>query len=296
MKKSALIILSLLLCQQIIFADVSVYSENNKFGLKDKNNIITDAKYKKLVRLGAASWIIQDGIKFGIINDSGEIIVEPVYNQAERLLGKYVKFRKGSKYCLLNEYGQDILGEPEENKITMYSSIDLLYGGLIVTSRNYKYGLTSFDGKIRIDNVFDDIYMKGNDTLVFVYGNKTLEFQRVGNNDLEAPLNDAFVNLKNADIKLSDIANSPLATTGYYSVTFTDYILKLFSSISPAYEQTIDELMFSQGADTVSVIIKCTWIPKFPFVYAKNYCNNVADPSKGPLNKAKKNLRKQIKD
>ena len=292
MKKVAFLILSLILFQLYATADVIVYSEKGKFGLKDNNNqIIVEPKYKKLVRLGESSWIVQKGTKFGIINNDGVFLVKPVYNQAERILGKYVKFRKGSKYCILNERGENILSTSNE----MYSSIDLLYGGLIVTSKNNKFGLKSFNGQIELDNIFDDIYMKDKDTIIIVYGSKMMEFKRIGaTSDTLFDFN--FVNLENENLKLSDIATSPLATTGYYGVTFTDYVLKLFSSISPAYEQTIDELMFSQGADTVSVLIKCTWLPKFPFVYAKNYYINILNPFNGPLNKAKKNLRKQIKE
>ena len=294
MKKAALVILFFIFIQLASFADVTAYSQNSKFGLKDGNDIITEAKYKKLVRLGESSWIMQDGTKFGIIDDSGNVLIKSEYNQAERVAGRYVKFRKGSKYCLLNESGSDVLGDINEHKITMYSSIDLLYGGLIVTSKNHKYGLNSFNGSTKLDNIFDDIYMPDKDTMVIVYGSKVMEFKR--QDSKYTPFSFVFANLQHEDIRLADLANSPLATTGYYGVTFTDYILKLFSSISPAYEQTIDELMFSQGADTVSVLIKCTWLPKFPFVYAKNYYNNVTDPARGPLNRTRKDLRKQIKE
>ena len=292
MKKFAFIVFLILLFNHASFADVTVFEEHKKFGLKNEQDIVVKAKYKKLVRLGTSSWIMQDGIKFGIINNDGNVIVEPKYNQAERVLGKYVKFRKGSKYCLLNEYGENILIN-DENKEEFFNSIDLLYGGLIVTSKNYKYGLSSFNGKTRLENVFDDIYMPDKDTLVLVYGNKSMEFNHLNETNLSL-FNLAFAGLENTNLTLSDITTSPLATTGYYGITFTDYVLKLFSSISPAYEQTIDELMFSQGADTVSVIMKLTWLPMFPFVYAKNYYNYFKNPSSGPLNKAKKNLRKQI--
>lgn len=296
MKKLAFILPLLFLFQMCAFADISVYSENSNFGLKNDNGqIITKANYKKLVRLGESSWIMQKGTKFGIINDDGELLVKPVYNQAERVAGKYVKFRKGSKYCLLNEKGYDVLGNADSDRKEMYNSIDLLPGGLIVTSKGHKYGLSSFNGYTYLDNVFDDIYMKGNDTIVLVYGSRTMEFTKTDSRN-ESPFCFTFQDLQNAELKLSDLTTSPLATTGYYGVTLTDYVLKLFSSISPAYEQTIDELMLSQGADTVSVFIKCTWLPKFPFVYAKNYYNNVTDPLNGPLNRAKTNLRQQIKE
>lgn len=290
MKKLAFLILSVFLFQQCIFAETSVYSDNNKFGLKDeKGNVIVEAKYKKLVRLGEHAWIMQSGTKFGIIHDSGKILAEPEFNQAERVLGKYVKFRKGSRYGIYDELGFEIL--PVE-----YSSIDLLYGGMFVTAKGYKYGLTDTNGFIILDNIFDDIYMPDPQTLIVVYNEKQMEYKRNDNSIGTIPFNIvAFTNATSSDVTITDIATSPIASTGYYSVTFTDYVLKLFSSISPAYEETIDELMFSQGADTVSVLVKCTWLPKFPFVYAKNYYNAVIDPYNGPLSRYKKGLKKRIK-
>lgn len=295
MKKFAFILILLFFAAQTVFADTSVYSENGKFGLKNNTDTITQAKYKKLVRLGEYSWIYQERTKFGIIDNNGNILIKPAYDQAERVLGKYVKFRKGAYYCLLNEEGKDILGKSDDKKPEMFSSIDLLYGGLIVTSKHHRYGLMSFNGNTNLENIFDDIYMPDKDTIVVVYGGKSLEFKRLDSKD--SPFSFVFVDdLKEQDIKLGDLTSSPLATTGYYGITFTDYVLKIISSISPAYEETIDDLMFSQGADTVSVLMKFSWLPKFPFVYARNYYYNVTDPTKGPLNKAKKSLRNQIKD
>ena len=218
MKKVFALILCFLFVQQITFAETIVYSENNKFGLKYSNteDFITKAKYKKLVRLGTSAWIFQERTKFGIIDNDGNIIVEPIYNQAERVLGKYVKFRKGSRYCLLNEKGENILENSSDNNM-YYTSIDLLHGGLIVTSVNHRYGLSSFNGTTKLDHVFDDIYMPDRDTIVIVYGGKKIEFNRQDNND--TPFDFVFTNLKEQDIRLSDIASSPLATTGYYSIT-----------------------------------------------------------------------------
>jgi hypothetical protein len=177
-----------------------------------------------------------------------------------------------------------------------YSTIDLLYGGMFVTAKNYMYGITDLNGQMILDNIFDDIYMPDFNTLVIIYNGRAVEIKREEQGSMSVPFDMQTIHEDLSTLNFSDITGSPLATTGYYSVTFTDYILKLISSISPAYEQTIDELMFSQGADTVSVLIKCTWLPKFPFVYAKNYYINILNPFNGPLNKAKKNLRKQIKE
>ena len=289
MKKTALLlIIYLLITVSCVKASTHVYSEDEKFGLKDSDGTVyTKAEYKKLVKLGESAWIMQDGSKFGIISDEGRIIQEPKYTHAERILGKYVKLKKGELYGIYDEMGFDIL--PAE-----YSSIDLLYGGKFVTCKNYKYGIADLNGQIILDNIFDDIYMPDYQTLILVYGGDIYTVVRKDGEALEVPydllsINEAF------DIKANEFINKPLTTTGYYGVTFTDYILKLFSSISPAYEQTIDELMFSQGADTVSVLVKFGWLPKFPFVYAKKYYKNVISPNNGPLNKLKTNLKQNIR-
>ena len=109
--------------------------------------------------------------------------------------------------------------------------------------------------------------------MVVVYNGKKYEITNVKKEELTLPQN--VVSIKeDSDFTITELITKPAATTGYYSVTATNYLLKVFSSISPAYEQTIDELMFSQGADAASVIMKCVWLPKFPFVYAKKYYQN----------------------
>ena len=65
MKKLAFILISLFLLNLTVFADTSVYSDNSRFGLKNNTDVITKAKYKKLVRLGNTAWIFQERTKFG---------------------------------------------------------------------------------------------------------------------------------------------------------------------------------------------------------------------------------------
>ena len=288
--KRVILLLVLFFCIPA-FADVSVFSNGNgKFGLKDsKGSVIVEPEYKKLVKLGASAWIMQKGNKFGIIHDTGKILIEPKYNQAERVLGKFAKMRKGDKYGIYDEMGFEIL--PAE-----YSSIDLLYGGMFVTSKNYMYGITDLNGMLILDNMFDDIYMPDFNTLILVYNDSMIEVKRESGQELNLPFDIQTIQNNGKDISLNDIASSPIVSTGYYGVTATDYILKLISSISPSYEETIDELMFSKGADTVSVLVKCSWIPKFPFIYTKNYFKKIVNPYNGPLSKTKKNLKKKIKN
>ena len=288
MKKLALVIFALFILSAFVKAETVVYTQDGEFGLKENNKIITKAEYKKLVRLGQTAWIMQDGNKFGIIKDDGKIIVKPKYNQAERVLGKFVKFKKGEKYGIFDEMGFAIL--PVE-----YSIIDLLYGGMFVTCKDYKFGITDLNGMVILDNIFDDIYMPDFNTLIIVYGDKTFEVKRSDEKLLEVPFDIQSLN-DNSSVKISEIASSPFASTGYYGVTATNYALKLFSSISPAYEETIDELMFSQGADTVTIFMKLSWLPKFPVVYAKKYCKIFAAPNNGPLMNLKTKLKHNIKN
>lgn len=290
MKKYAFIIL-LLVIQGAVFANPVVYSENGKFGLKNEvGEIITEAKYKKLIQLGESGWIIQSGSKFGIINNEGQIVVSPKYNRADRVLGKYVKLIKGEKCGLFDEKGLEVL--PVE-----YTSIDLLYGGMFLTCKNFKYGVTDHNGILILDNVFDDIYMPKPNVMHLVYNGQHFEIEGVGvngnKNELTLPT-DITTLADNTNFSITELITNPVTTTGYYGVTATDYFLKLFSSISSAYEDTIDELMFAQGADAAGVILKFTWLPRFPFVYAKKYYQNLTAPNNGPLNGVKTHLKHKL--
>lgn len=287
MKKLALLVL--LLIQTAVFASPTVFSEDGKFGLQDESGTqIVEAKYKKMIRLGETGWIIQKGSKFGVMDSQGQILVEPKYTSAERVLGKFVKLGKRDKYGIFDEQGFAIL--PVE-----YTSIDLLYGGMFLICKNYKYGITDFNGQLILDTVLDDIYMPKPNIMVVVYNGEKYEIINVKKEELTLPQN--VVSIKeDSDFTITELITKPAATTGYYSVTATNYLLKVFSSISPAYEQTIDELMFSQGADAASVIMKCVWLPKFPFVYAKKYYQNLKAPNNGPLSGVKTNLKRQMND
>ena len=287
MNKLALLILLMMIFQSSVFSRPVVFNDDGKFGLKDENgNIVVKAEYKKLIRLGESGWIIQKGSKFGIMNDEGKILVEPKYNRADRVLGKFAKLTKGEKNGLFDEKGFVIL--PPE-----YSSIDLLFGGMFLTCKNYKYGVTDFNGQPILDNIFDDIYMPKPNVMIITYNGQQYEIQGVKSGEMTLPTDVASIQ-DSEDFKITELIQKPVTTTGYYSVTATNYLLKIFSSISPAYEQTIDELMFSQGADAAGVIMKFTWLPRFPFVYVRKYCQNLVAPNNGPLSGVKTNLKKQL--
>ena len=101
--------------------------------------------------------------------------------------------------------------------------------------------------------------------------------------------------VKNENFKVIHLVTNTGLFSGYYALTASDYTLKILSSISPAYEQTVDELMFSQGADGVFSFVKFSWLPKFPFAYAKKYYQNFVAPNNGPLSSVRKNIKRQIK-
>ena len=286
MKKLALILL-LIFAQMTVFASPIVYNDDGNFGLKDNSgNIIVEAEYKKLIKLGESDWIFQKHSKFGIMSDSGKILVEPKYNYAERLLGKFAKLKKGDKYGLFDEIGFEVL--PVE-----YSAIDLLFGGMFLTCKNYKYGVTDINGQPILENVFDDIYMPQPNRMILVYNGQQYEIEGIKGEELTLP-SDIRSLADTSEIAIKELITKPGVTTGYYSVTATNYFLKIFSSISPAYEDTIDELMFSKGADAAGVIMKFSWLPRFPFVYVKKYIQNLTAPNNGPLSGVKSNLKKEL--
>ena len=301
MKKSIIAILLLLICTQPVLAveevskmlsmdEIIVFSneKQNLFGLKNKNtnDIIVDAQYKKLIRLGNSSWIINKKNKYGLIDCSGNILVEPKFRHVDRMLGKYVKLGNENNYGVYNEKGENII--PNE-----YMSIDMLFGGMFLVKKDYKYGVADKNGKIILNTIFDDIYMPKPNVMRIEYNGQWYEIEQIAGGEIELP--EDVKNIKeNSNFKVTEFVKSPIAASGYSAVTFTDYFLKIFSSISPSHEETIDELMLSQGADTVNIFIKCTWLPKYPFTFAKKYYHNIRTPNNGPLSNVKSDLKKKL--
>ena len=266
---------------------VVISNENGYFGLQDKKgNITVKPEYKKLIRLGKSSWIVQKRNKYGLMDSYGNFLIEPKYRHVDRILGKYVKFGNDYNFGIYDEFGDAIL--PPE-----YSSINLLFGGMFLTCKDYKYGISDFSGNTLLENKFEDIYMPKPNIMRLKYNGAWYEIERVAKGDFVFP--EDIKNIENDnDFTVSSFINSPAAASGYSAITFTDYILKLFASISPAHEETIDELMFSQGADTVSIFMKFAWLPKYPITYAKKYYYYVRTPNNGPLSQVKDSLKKKI--
>jgi len=266
----------------------TVSDDNGNFGVQDsERNIIIKPEYKKIIRLGKSSWIVQKKNKYGLVDNCGNELIKPKYRHVERILGKYVKLGNENNFGIYDEYGDAVL--PPE-----YSSINLLFGGMFLTCKNYKYGISDFSGNVLLENKFDDIYMPKPNIMRIKYNGAWYEIERVAKGKFSFP--DDLKNIENdSDFRVSSIINSPAAVSGYSAITFTDYLLKLFSSISPAHEETIDELMFSQGADTVSIFMKFAWLPKYPFTYAKKYYYYIRVPNNGPLSTLKDNLRRRIR-
>ena len=270
--------------------DVEVFSneKGDKFGLKDKSgNVIFEPQYLKLIRVGNSSWIVQKKSKYGLINSNGEFIIQPKYRHVERLVGRFVKLGNTNDFGVYDEKGNIIL--PPE-----YSDIQLLYGKMFLTKKDYKYGVASFDGTVLIDNICDDIYMPQKNVMRLKLLGDWYEIERTAEEDLTIP-EDIFSMKHNDKFKLTALITDTGAVSGYSVVTFSDYLIKIFSSISPAHEETIDDLMLSKGADTVSILKKCTWIPKYPLIFAVKYYHNIRDPYTGPLADVRTDLKKQIK-
>lgn len=270
-------------------SDVTAFTnEDNLWGLKDKSgNVIVEPEYLKLIRVGDSSWIVQKKNKFGLMDSSGNFLVKPKYRHVDRILGKYVKLGNDNDFALYDEYGNAIL--PHE-----YMSIDLLFGGMFLTYKNYKYGVVDFNGKVLISNICDDIYMPKPNIMRVKYNGEWYEIEQVNADTLTLPEDVAHIK-ENENFKVTNLLVNTGVGAGYSVLTFSDYFIKIFSSISPAHEATIDDLMLSRGADTVSILMKFGWLPMYPVTFVRKYYENIRNPLNGPLSDVREDLKKQIK-
>lgn len=266
---------------------MTVFVEDNEYGLKDcDGNVVVDPIYRKLIRVGDSTWIARKNGRYGLIDSYGQVLVPIRYRHADRILGKFSKFGNFNNFGLYDEYGNRIL-EHE------YSSIDLLYGKMFLTCYRHKYGVTDFDGNLLIENDYDDIYMPDKNSIRVLYEGNWFELKKYSDADLKNE-NTKRVSYQDRDFTITRLVTQTGKRSSYYAVSATDYTIKLLSSISPAYEETIDDLMLSHGADTVSIITKPFWIVQFPYVYMKKYIKNVLAPNNGPLSDFKQKLKREI--
>ncbi len=267
--------------------DVEVFSENNRFGLKDKSgNIIVPAKYKKMVMTGRNGWIVQHRNKFGLMNSKGEWLLKPKYRHVDRILGRYIKFGNSNDFGVYDEFGNEILPP-------VYNSIDLLYGKMFLTYKNFRYGVSDFKGNTLIANICDDIYMPSKNVMKIKYSGTWYELENVTAETLS--IEEVISGLKKeTDFKVTDIVADTGAISGYSILTASDYLIKIVSSISPAHEETIDDLILTHGVDSVDIIKRFSWLPKYPVTFAQKYYVHVRNPFNGPLSDLRYGLKNKI--
>lgn len=287
MKKSFLTLLLIICLCPLAFADdnrVTVYQVDKKFGLKSGDIVLTKPEYNKIIKLGDNGWIVQKKNKYGLMNHKGELLIPTKYRWADRVAGNLVKLGNDNDYGIYNDNGEIII--PPE-----YSFIERISKDFFITCKNYKYGLVDLSGKVVLRNNFDSIFIPDEKTLVIQYQGEWYKLdvvQKDGVNfEVEPSKNDD-------DNTFGEVVVKTGAISGYSVLTFTDYVLKLFSSLSPAYEATIDELMFAKGGDAVSVIMNFTWLPKMPFTYLKNYYKNIRRQESDVLSQPRNYLKKRM--
>lgn len=273
-------------------SDMKVFESDNKkyYGLKNNNDeVVVDAKYRKLIRLGENSWIIQQkNYRFGLIDNNGNILVEPKYVHVERLFDKWVKLGNTKDYGLYDEYGKTII--PPK-----YKAIEPLFGSRFLTYKNYKYGVYNDKGEEILENKYDFIYMPNPKTMRIKYDGYWYEIEQIAKDDIVQLPDTVIKEFEGEKFRISQMVKNTGVGAGYGLVTATDYTLKIFSAFSSSYEETIDELMLSKGVETVSILMKFKWIPKFPIVFVQKYYENIFKPDNSPLSGIRNELKEQIK-
>lgn len=269
---------------------VQTYSndDNITFGLEIKGGEkLTKPIFKKLVRLGNNAWIVQKGSKYGIMDNSGKYLVKPKYRHADRYFGKYAKLGNDNDFGVYDECGRAIV--PPE-----YSKIELLYGKMFLTCKKYKYGIYDFDGNVLLKNEYEDIYMPTFKTMRIKYKGNWYEVTKERDEKIQPPENMMEVKVNNDTYFVTLLTNTGVFSE-YSVVTLSDFVLKMISSISPAYEDTIDDLMLSHGVDTITIFMNMGWVLQFPGVYAKKYYYQLANPHTGPLSDMRSRIIRNMK-
>lgn len=270
--------------------EVQAYSDDGiNWGLEIKGGEkISKPIYKKLIRLGNNAWIAQKRTKYGIVSNDGEVLVKTKYRHAERYFGKYAKLGNDNDFGVYDEFG-NVIVRPE------YSRIELLYGKMFLTCKKYKYGVVSFEGKPLLANNFEDIYMPTFKTIRIKYKGEWYEIEKAHGDVIELPENVVKVKVEDEEYLVTHLFANTGVISEYSVVTITDFILKMMSSISPAYEATIDDLMLSHGIDTISIFASMSWLPQFPVTYAKKYYQQLANPHTGPLSDMRERILQDLK-
>nr|MCR6538494.1 WG repeat-containing protein [Campylobacter lari] len=128
-----------------------------EFTLCDKWHSVK-ADYAISINKEKLKWIVIDG-KSGFVDEKGKILVEPKFNFVSDFTNGFAVVRLNGKFGLINTK-RDFFIEPEFDKIEQLENI-------ILISKNEKYGIVSFSGKI-LEPQFDSIQKSYNQKIFMV--------------------------------------------------------------------------------------------------------------------------------
>jgi hypothetical protein len=271
---------------ELLSSTIEIFSaqtrRGERFGLKsDMGEVLVGATYKKLIRIGSRAWICQrNNNRFGLIDKNGNYLVQPRFRFADRLYGRFAKLGNSRDFGLYDEKGHAVIA-PE------FSSIEPMQFGMFLTYQNYKYGIINARGEVLLANKFDAIYSPERNKLHVRFQGEWYELD--GFPEEQGGFSDP------SRLTINKIVANPVTASGFGAVSGANYLIKIVSALSPAYEKTIDDLVYSQGADAVNILMGLGWIAKFPHTYIRNYYNNLKAPNTGPLSDVREGLRHNIR-
>lgn len=115
---------------------VASCTQNNKVALSDSLN-----NYDGL-------YVVSKDCKFGLINASGEIIVDYIYDKIDNFSEGLAAFKHNKKYGFLNEKGEIVIEPQFENVGKFESGLCSVYETDSITGKWYKKAMIRMDGSV----------------------------------------------------------------------------------------------------------------------------------------------------
>ncbi|MCI8291219.1 MAG: WG repeat-containing protein [Clostridia bacterium] len=212
-------------------------NEKNETLFGNYNNINAIVNYNSIDEV----WYNQDVLtferdgKYGLIDFNGNQVLAPEYDEIYSLKGilKTLIINKDGKYGIFNTSSKSVAVSPLYVSIQAFGAT--YNDGYIVEDENKKFGLIGSDGKVVLQNNYDDIFkVVSSDKYVVKDGLKTKLIDKEGTTILESGFDEIVsINGDNIVIKkanrygIINTAGEVIIDTAYDSVKycFSDYYI-----------------------------------------------------------------------
>ena len=250
MRDIAILVLLILFCSELSAQQVYPIKVEKKWGLMNgKGEIVLKPNYNAIgefKRFGYAVMQYQGGV--GMLNQKGEEIVPPIYDDLKTLDSTLISVMKNGSWQVINLAGKTVLAPG-------YGQVKVLNSKFVAFTKNYRWGVVDISGKTIAEPIYESIELfkdfyfltklEGKLGLLALNGNEILTPKA---EEISIYSNDLFFFQKNNKWGAVNRKGHQVIPNGFHTFSkISDNFIKLIANRSAFLFSTYSNKVITQG-------------------------------------------------